>query len=477
MSERKLAKNTFFYTAALAGQKILSFFYFIILARGIGVENTGKFTFALSFTAIFAMILDLGLTQVLIRETAKEPKKSADYLANILGFKLAASFFIYLLIIVLVNLMGYPETTKILVYVSGLVMLVDCYTLSVYGIIRGRQNLWFESLGTILNQAIVLFVGAILIFIQASLALIMSVYLLASLANFVWAWFNLKRSFQIRLSLAWNFKTLKLLLALALPFAIAGIFNRVFSSIDVVLLSKLKGDYEVGIYSVAFKIAFALQFAALAFSAAIYPAFSYYYAHQKEKLSQLFVKSMYWLIFLAAPMTFGLISISDKVIVPVFGADYVRSVQPLNILMLSLLFVFLCFPIGAMLNACGKQTRHTVNLGLVAGFSVLVNLALIPYFGYIGTAWANLLSYFLLFVLGIIVVDSIIEYDKKFLILAFLKVLVACLLMSLVVILIKGQLHFILAIGIGMAVYFGISYLLGLFSLVSIKDLLKDFRR
>jgi len=78
MNERKLAKNTIFYTIALASQKVLSFFYFIVLARGIGVENTGKFTFALSFTSIFAMFLDLGLTQVLIRETAKNQKNSEN---------------------------------------------------------------------------------------------------------------------------------------------------------------------------------------------------------------------------------------------------------------------------------------------------------------------------------------------------------------------------------------------------------------
>jgi O-antigen/teichoic acid export membrane protein len=477
MSERKLAKNTVFYTAALAGQKVLSFFYFIILARGIGVENTGKFTFALSFTAIFAMVLDLGLTQVIIRETAKEPEKSEKYLASIMGFKLVGSLLVYILIVILVNVMGYPETTKDLVYVSALVMLVDCYTLSIYGVIRGKQNLFFESVGTVLNQAIVLVVGSALIFLKANLTVIMAVYLLASVANFLWAWFNLNKSFGLRLKALFDWPTWRFLLLLAAPFAVAGIFNRIFSSIDVVLLSRLQGDYEVGIYSVAFKVAFALQFVALAFLAAIYPAFSYYYAHEKERLSQLFVKAMYWLVFLAAPMSIGVISISDKVIVPVFGADYLQSVRPLNILMLSLMFVFLCFPVGALLNACGKQTRHTVNLGIVAGFSVLANLAMIPMFSYIGTAWVNLLSYFLLFVLDIIVVNSIIKYDKKFLLVSFLKTAVACGAMYLSVIVVKEQIHFILAVVIGAVVYFTIAYILGLFKFNSIKELAKDFRR
>jgi len=475
MNERKLAKNTIFYTIALASQKVLSFFYFIILARGIGVENTGKFTFALSFTSIFAMFLDLGLTQVLIRETAKNNDHGEKYLANIIGFKLLGSAVIYFLVILLVNALGYPEITKNLVYVSALVMLVDCYSLSVYGVIRGKQNLFFESIGTIINQFTVLAIGSLLIFSGANLVLVMSVYLLASLLNFFWSWFNLKRRFKIKLRFSFDWQIWRLLLALALPFAIAGIFGRIFSSLDIVLLSKLKGDYEVGIYSVAFKIAFALQFTAMAFSASIYPAFSYYFEHAKEHLSKLFVKSMYWLVFLAAPLTFGVISIADQVIPKVFGVEYGPAIAPLNVLMLSLLFVFLSFPVGAMLNACGRQSRNTFNTGLVTVFSLVANLSLIPIFGYMGTAWANLISYFLLFFLGIIVIDSIIDYDKKFLFLSFVKIILASLLMLAVVLVLKNQVHFVVSIVAGAVVYFVATYLLGLYNWRAIKELLLEF--
>ena len=82
MSERQLAKNTIFYSAALAGQKALSFVYFIILARALGVAGQGRFTLALSFTSLFAVLLDLGLSQILIRETARDKKNTEKYLAT-----------------------------------------------------------------------------------------------------------------------------------------------------------------------------------------------------------------------------------------------------------------------------------------------------------------------------------------------------------------------------------------------------------
>lgn len=477
MSSRNLAKNTAFYSLALAAQKVLSFIYFIFLARAIGVESQGQFSFALSFTAIFAMFLDLGLTQILIRESAKDKDCAESQLANVIGFKLLCSLVIYGFIVFLVNLMGYPELTKQLVYISGFVMLLDSFSLSVYGIIRGHHNLLFESIGTVLNQLVVLVVGLIGLWLGWGLRMLMAVYLLASLVNFFWAAYNLRASFGIKIISRLDWRVIRQLLILSIPFAVAGIFNRIFSSIDVVLLSKLAGDWAVGIYSVAFKAAFALQFLALAFSASLYPAFSNYFTHSKESLSKLFTKSMYWLIFASLPLAGGVIAIADKVIGGIFGEKYLPSVEPLQILMASMVFVFLCFPIGALLNACNRQTRNTVNLGIVAVFSFVTNLILIPIYGYNGSAAANLMSYGLLFILGISVVSQVTNYDKKFLFISFLKALLACCIMYLVVAFFKESIHFVILIPVGALIYLSLSYLMGLFSIRSIKDFSKEFIR
>jgi O-antigen/teichoic acid export membrane protein len=55
-----IAKNTSYFTAALILQKVVSFSYFTILARNLIPEDLGKFYFAISFTTIFAIFIDLG---------------------------------------------------------------------------------------------------------------------------------------------------------------------------------------------------------------------------------------------------------------------------------------------------------------------------------------------------------------------------------------------------------------------------------
>ena len=62
-----IAKNTSYLTLALVFQKIISFTYFTLLARYIGPASLGKYYLALSFTTIFAIFIDLGFANVLIR--------------------------------------------------------------------------------------------------------------------------------------------------------------------------------------------------------------------------------------------------------------------------------------------------------------------------------------------------------------------------------------------------------------------------
>ncbi|MDP1709453.1 MAG: polysaccharide biosynthesis C-terminal domain-containing protein, partial [Candidatus Komeilibacteria bacterium] len=232
-----------------------------------------------------------------------------------------------------------------------------------------------------------------------------------------------------------------------------------YSSMDMVMLSKMADDTAMGLYSVPYKVTFALQFVAVAFSAAVYPAFCSYFAHGREKLAPTFVKSMRYLMMLSLPISFGLIAIGDKIIGPVFGSQYQLSLPALYWLISSLTFVFLCFPIGAMLNACNRQSRNTLHLGLVALANIILNLIFIPLWSFVGAAAASFLSYGLLFFLGLIVVGQITVYDKKYLLLSFAKVLVSAAVMAAAVFFLKSYGHFVVAIPVGVLIYLMVLWL------------------
>ncbi|MBU4347481.1 oligosaccharide flippase family protein, partial [Patescibacteria group bacterium] len=111
-----IAKNTSYFTFALILQKVISFAYFAIIARAIGPEDLGKYYFAISFTTIFAIFIDIGLSNVLTREVAKYKNWDAQsLLSSVLAIKIPLAFLSLLATIILVNIMGYPEITRHLV--------------------------------------------------------------------------------------------------------------------------------------------------------------------------------------------------------------------------------------------------------------------------------------------------------------------------------------------------------------------------
>ncbi|MFA6428030.1 MAG: flippase [Candidatus Buchananbacteria bacterium] len=451
-----VAKNTIIYTSALVMQKVLSFVYFVVVARFLSVGEIGKYTFALSFTAIFAIIIDFGLGQLLTREVAKDRRQTQKLLANILSLKLILAVLVYGLVAVMVNVLKYPELTRQLVYLSGLVMILDALTLNFYAVLRGWQNLTFESLGAVGNQVVVMFLGLVFLNFGWSLHWLIMAYLGGSLFNLLFSLSKYQKTVDgwPAWQLDWQF--LKPLLVMALPFAMAGLFARLYGYADIVLLSKLAGDQAVGWYSVAYKLTFAFQFIPLAFMAAFLPAMSNFYVLDKARAKQLLEEMMFYLLLIVLPIAGGIFVLAPEIIVTLYGPQYLPAATALRILITSLLFVYLNFPFGTTLNACDRQQKNMYNLAWATVASVGLNLLLIPIFGFVGSAWAALGTGIILMILNNYQVRKFLAYNWLKILGSGFKILAVTSLMMLVVAWLKLSVWWPLAVVVGV-VFYGLS--------------------
>lgn len=447
-----LARNTSYFTFALIAQKVISFLYFTFLARTLGPINIGKYVFALSLTTIFSVLLDLGLAPILTREVARDKSIAERYVRLVFGFKAVIGLIVIGLIVLAINLLGYPEITRQLVYLASIVMLLDSFVLSTYATIRGFQNLSWESIGTIVFQISVAAAGFTVAYFTHDLRFFMGALIFGALVNFIYALWQLKWRFQLHLKPILNWQGWRALFIIAWPFTVAAILIRVYGYIDIIFLSLFSGDRAVGIYSVAYKITFALQFIPTAFSASLFPGFSAYFGKEPQKLGETFARGISYLTVIAVPISFGIVILTPNIIHSIYPA-YVESIWPLIILMLSLPFVFICFPVGALLPACNRQKRNTLNLALAATSSIVFNLLLIPKMGPLGAAIASFLSTLVLFTLGWVVARKLVVYDKKWLTIRLLRIVLAGLIMVFVAMALKSVLHFVLVIPLAGLVY------------------------
>jgi len=470
--ERKIAKNTSYFTLALIAQKVLSFFYFSYIAVKVGATGLGQYSFALFFTTIFAVLIDLGLSNVIVREVSKistENKEEVQkYFSSALFIKIPLAILVYLLAVTIINFLNNPPLVKQLVYLSGIIMAIDSFSLTFFAFLRARQNLFFESIATVFTQVIIFICGFFVVnYLGGDLRLLILAILLASVFSLIVASVAIKKRLGLIFKIALDKIILKKLWLIIVPFALAGIFTRVYGYLDTILLNQLVGPTALGFYSLPYKLTFSLQFIPLAFIASLYPAFADYFVRSKDLLKQTFNKSLLYLGIIAVPMTFGALVLGRSLILLFYSEKFSASVLPLVILMIGLPFLFLNFPLGSLLNACDRQRRNTWHLAIVMIVNVILNFVLIPRYSYNGAAVASTVSTILMFVLQMSVAGVIVEFDKKFLISKAFSVIISGAFMALMVYIINQSFGFWPAFL--MAPLFYVSAL-WLFKVVSVKD-------
>jgi O-antigen/teichoic acid export membrane protein len=471
-----IAKNTSYFTLALILQKVISLSYFVIIARAVGPVDLGKYYFAISLTTMFAILIDLGFANVLMREVPRRKEEAEKILGTVLAAKIPLALVSLFAVILFVNLAGYPQLTKTLVYISCASMLLDSFTLAINSAIRGFHNLVYESIGSIIFQAIVLVSGLIVLEIGGGLKFLMVGLVLASIFNFVYSSSIALFKFKLKPIPIFDSERIRAIALLAIPFSLYAILQRGYTYLDSIFLSLFSGDMAVGLYQVAFKIILALQFLPMAFSASLYPALSFYYKNNREQLGITFERAMNYLIIISFPISIGTIAVADK-IVAMFSAGYGDAIWPLRITILSVPFMFMNFPIGALLNACDRQKKNTRNMAITLTSSVAMNLALIPAFGAVGASITFLATSILMFVLGIFLTRELADYRPVPIIRVFVKTIVAGLVMGLAAYFLKSFFNIFIVAGTGGIIYTLILLITGAFKKEDILSILSSFKR
>ena len=466
MANPNIAKNTSYLTLAMILQKVISFSYFALLARVLGPADLGKYYFAIAFTTIFAIFIDLGFANVLTREVAKRQKMAGEFVGNIMSLKVLLSLLTLGAIIIISSLTQNDILTRNLIFISSFTIILDSFTNTFYSTIRAHHNLKYESLASVFYQFLILCFGGLALYFNLGLWYLMAALLVASFYNFFYSLWALQKKIGLKIHFVFSKKITKEIIMISWPFAAYAILHRLYLYSDSVMLSYMAGDYQVGLYQVAFKMIFALQFIPMAFMAALYPAMASYWGKKDlMKLKQLLAKAFNYLLIMSLPVIAVILTASDKIVL-LFKEEYLAAVPALKVSIIALVFLFLNFPIGSLLNACDLQKKNTGNMLKVAIFSIFINLLLIPKFGALGAAYTALFSNALLFILGARLIKKIVPYSFKDNLWQSFKTLLATLITGLFIFLLLGIMNVWFTLLLAALVYFA--------SILILKVLSKD---
>lgn len=451
-SVRRIVKNMGVLSIGYAVNKLCLLAFFAIIARHLGAEAFGKYGFAISFTAIFMALGDLGLNTLAIREVAKDRSKASEYLGNIALLKLTLSVVALGMIFLVINLLNYPRDTTEIVYVIGIAVFFSSLSTAVRWIFQAFQKMEYEALVQIAEGVILLSLGFLVLYSGGELFELAGAYLLTCILVFVFSLYLTVKKFtkpKFEVSLGyWRF-----LIKTTLPIGLAIIFVAVYLNTGTIMLSLMKDSTSVGWYNAGYKLVNFIKFIPSIFGLALFPVMSEFHKSSIESLRRFFRKSIQCMVLLALPIAIGTTILSFKIIPLIFGNDFIPAVPVLQIFIWFAALSFVQTITNQCLIAIGKQKIPMYALGIGAILNIILNLAFIPKFAYVGPVIAILIS-------QVVTISFVIFYISRNLEINLFtnqttKALLAAVLMGCFVWLLKSF-SLLLVVPLALLIYFAV---------------------
>lgn len=444
-------------------------------ARYLGVENFGVLSFALAFSGIYGVLTDLGLNSLTVREVARNASMSSKYIGNILTIKVILAVLTFGLMALTINSLDYPRQTIKVVYFISFSVIFGSLSSFLYSIFQAHEKMEYQSLGVIINSALMLVATLFGISKKFDVVYFAFIPLLANAIVLIYTLVLCTWKFSLpKISFDWEFW--KTTINRALPFGLSMIFITIYYWIDSVMLSMMIGDEVVGLYNAAYRLVVVLLVIPSILNIAIFPVMSRFYVTAKDSLIFVYEKYFKYMAIIGFPIGVGTTLLAEKIILSIFGIEYLDSVIALQILVWSSVFIFLSGSFGRLFESSDRQIIITVITGICAVENVLLNLIIIPRFSYAGASATTVITELTSLIFCIIASSKILHISPKNNLLNTIKPILASLLMG-IFILELNNLNLLLLILLSISVYFLSLYLMRGFEKVDVnlfKSIIKN---
>ncbi len=366
----------------------------VLVARHLGPENFGIYSYALSTAAIFASAGHMGLSGLVVREIVKNPGDRAAILGTTLGLKFIGMSLGYIILLVYSAIYEGVDSVEFLaIAIAGSVLLFKPLDI---------VDFWFQAFVQAkyvsVARVAALSVGSVAKVIFAISGLGVIYFIATSVAEAVCAAAILIITYSVKSGLpisAWKFSKAKAveLLSQGWMVYLGSIFAVVNLKIDQVMLRWLEGAESVGIYGVAAQLSEAWYFIPTAIVATFFPKLIRLNEEDSvnfnKRLQQLF--DLLFILAFSVACTMSLLS--GVLIEFFFGSHYIESSSVLVIHIWAAIFVFMRAAFSKWILIENALIFSLITQAAGAIINVLLNLMLIPKFGVDGAAIATLFSY------------------------------------------------------------------------------------
>src|SRR3989338_1037927 len=389
----RITWNTTVLVSAQIIEKFVNFFIVVILVRYLSEGEFGQYGFISSYVILFNIFINLGVTGLSTREISQKPEMTPHILTAVLVPVLFSSILTFLIIYWSIALTKSGQTEIIDSVKLAAAALILSNITDIFGTIpRSRERMMYTAIPRLIKQVTFFLLCLLLLPQGIGLTGVFWLLLITGLIELFLQIFFSVVILNVFPSRKFDISLCKRMLKEAFPLAIVSVSVIIYYKIDSVMLSYIQGDRQVGLYTAAYNLSFAFLFLGTSFNHAVFPVLSKLYINSSEKLFQIYRLSAKYLAVTGLPICAGMILLSQRIVILVYGENYIYSSKALQILMIAFLFMFINGLMGNALISTGNQKGLARIVGRGALINVILNLLIIPFYGFTGAASTTVIT-------------------------------------------------------------------------------------
>jgi O-antigen/teichoic acid export membrane protein len=394
LSLRKTGGNALSILTSDVMNRATSFVLYALVGRQLGAHEFGQLSLALTLFYVFQVLAVAGLKTFITRQVAKDRAQTAAYFINGCMSAAITSFFSLLVLFSFVRLMHYPPATSLVILLLSLGLFPYAFSAVCEGVFQAWERMRYIAYVNVPVNAVK--IGCAFLLLNWKNALYVVILILLSsliVIAVIEAWIMFRRfprqqsAFDPRFSLS--------MIRSASTFLGIDGTTAVINSLNIVLLSKLANETQVGLFSAAMQLLTPLMLVYQSIALSVFPIMCRKVEPGFQSLKQMAEDSIELLLALTLPVVAGIFFLGDWALSVLYkNPVFLQTFPALRIVMWIMVFrVFTCV-FGQVLVA---GHREKINLRIVV-VDTLVNLLvgwpLITHYGLYGAAIAVLLTSF-----------------------------------------------------------------------------------
>jgi O-antigen/teichoic acid export membrane protein len=373
----------------------------LLIAYFAGYETLGSFTKIVAFVSIFYLIADFGMNSIFLKTYFENINK---HFGNLILLRLLFSFALVPLVALLAFLLpqnkitgiGFSDFEKYGIVIFSLTIIGVGLNISLQAFLQRRLSYYLSLVPTLLSSITLLTLVTIASF-NHNLYILLFSYIASNAVLTFSLFIIIKKKYGLTIRTTSNFsKFSKALILSSLPLGLMLFFNLLYAKADTFILSIYRPTYDVGVYGISYKF-FEVLLAFPTFLAnSVYPLLLKEQKNPKKYFS-LFKRYTSLFVFLSFLIT--VISFISAPLISILKVEFVKSVVPLQILILSLPFFFLTSLLQWHFLIKGKMKFLVPLYGGALILNIFLNIIFVPTFSYYAASITTGLSEALVFVI------------------------------------------------------------------------------